>query len=312
MTGKRVLSVLAVAAAIAASPVLRAQDPATRRLRVVPAPTGPSGATQELYTRSHALLVGLSRYDDGAAWAPLPSVGKELGDLKAALERVGFDSVEHVENPTGAQLREAVSAFISRYGYDSGARLVFFFSGHGYTLDGRGYFVPRDASDPQKDESGFRRTAISMDQVATWARDMSARHALFAFDSCFSGTIFRSRNRLVPQPISELTGKKVRLFIAAGDAGETVPAESVFTPLFTRALRGDADRNRDGFVTGTELGNWVQGEVLGYGVRQTPQFGKLRDVAFDEGDVVFAVPTSAPAVAPPVPAPAPSPAHSIR
>lgn len=294
--------------ALSLTPRLDAQGDATRRLRVVPAPVGPSGAAQELYTRSHALLVGLSQYDHPGAWAPLPSVGRELADLKSVLERVGFDSVEQVTNPTGAELRQTVGAFINRYGYDPGARLVFYFSGHGHTLDGRGYFVPRDAVDPAKDEPGFRRTAISMDQIATWARDMTARHALFAFDSCFSGTIFRSRNRPVPQPISELTARKVRLFFAAGDAGETVPAQSVFTPFFTRALRGDADRNRDGFITGTELANWVQGEVLGYGVRQTPQFGKLRDVEFDEGDVVFVVPPSAPVVTPPSPPPPPAPA----
>jgi caspase domain-containing protein len=273
------------------------QDPAvTRRLTRVPAPVGPGGRVQDLYTGSYALLVGINRYDAPAAWPSLGSVPEELAQLKSALVSLGFDRVEQVLNATGAELRQRVGDFIGQYGYEPGARLVFFFSGHGHTLDNgrRGYFVPRDAPDPLQNEARFRAVALSMDQVATWARDITARHAMFAFDSCFSGTIFRTRDRSVPEAISELTSKKVRIFMSAGDAGEPVPARSVFTPLFIRALRGAADMNKDGFVTGTELGNWVQGQVLIYGTRQNPQFGKLRELDYDEGDVVFAVPGATP------------------
>jgi TPR repeat protein len=307
----RILSVVA-ALLVWTAHAAAAQD-ATRTLRRVPAPVGPSGQTQELYSASYALLIGVSKYDDPAAWASLDSVTSELADLKTALMSAGFDGVEQLTNPTGEELRRSVDQFIRRYGYNNGARLLFYFSGHGFTLDEgrRGYFVTRDAPDPLKDEPGFRYSALSMDQVATWARDITARHALFVFDSCFSGTIFRTRDRIVPQPISELTAKKVRMFMSAGGAGEPVPARSVFTPSFTRALRGAADLNRDGFVTGIELGNWVQAQVIGYATRQTPQFGKLRDPEFDEGDVVFAVgATAAPPPPPPV-VPRPSPSGGV-
>lgn len=192
-------------------------------------------------------------------------------------------------NPTGLQLRRAIDDFMGRYGFEPGNRLVFFFSGHGYTLDAgeRGFFVPRDAPDPLRDESGFRRVALSMQQVATWAQELTARHALFAFDSCFSGAIFRTRDRPIPQRLSASTAQPVREFLSAGGAGEPVPARSVFTPLVVRALNGAADLDGDGFVTGTELGNFVQREVIEYRTGQTPQFGKIRDVRFDLGDIVF-------------------------
>ena len=274
----------------------------TRGLTRVPVALG-----QELYTGSYALLVGVSRYDAATAWSPLESIPGELSQLADALRAVGFDRVQQLQNPTGIELRRAVEDFIGTYGYIPGNRLVFFFSGHGYTLDKglRGYFVPRDAPDPLVNEPGFRRTAVSMDQVATWARDLVARHALFSFDSCFSGTIFRTRDRAIPQRISEITAKPVRQFMSAGGAGESVPARSVYTPVFIRGLKGEADIDKDGFVTGTELGNYVQREVIAYKTNQTPQFGKIRDPELDEGDVVFAV---APAVirprdpAPPPPA----------
>jgi hypothetical protein len=279
-----------------------AQD---RRLSRVPAPIATDGGARELYTGSYALLVGVSRYDASSAWATLDSIPREMNELADALRAAGFDKVEQMSNPTGIEMRRGVEDFIGRY--VEGHRILIFFSGHGYTLDkgARGYFVPRDAPDPLTSETAFRRVAVSMDQVATWARDLVARHALFSFDSCFSGTIFRTRDRAIPQRISEMTAKPVREFMSAGGPGEPVPARSVFTPVFIRGLKGAADLDQDGFVTGTELGNYVQREVIAYKTRQTPQFGKIRDPELDEGDFVFAI---APALAPaPAPRPAPAP-----
>jgi len=288
---RRVCLFVVAAMLVMATRTSTAQSAETmRRLSKVPAPVGPAGMARDLYSNSYALLVGVSRYDVASAWQSLDSIGRELTEVKAALSEVGFSSVERIDNPTGDELRQAVQKFIGRYGYEPTNRLLFYFSGHGFTLDEgrRGYFVPRDAPDPRTNESGFRQVALTMDQVALWARDITVRHALFAFDSCFSGTIFRTRDRPVPTAISERTAKKVRMFLSAGDADQPVPARSVFTPTFIRGLRGEADLDHDGFVTGTELGNWVQGKVIEYQTYQTPQFGRLHDTEFDEGDIVFA------------------------
>jgi TPR repeat protein len=109
----------------------------------------------------------------------------------------------------------------------------------------------------------------------------------------------------VPERISALTAQPVRQFLSAGSANETVPARSVFTPVFVRGLRGAADLDRDGFVTGTELGNYIQGEVIAYRVGQTPQFGKIRDPRLDQGDLVFALPVT------PAPPPGLDPATAL-
>lgn len=268
-----------------------AQTP-SRSVTLVPAPVGAKGERVELYTGSFALVVGVSEYDS-PAWPRLESIGGELAEVVRALRDTGFETVETSMNPTGIGLRRAVEDFIGKYGYTPGNRLIFFFAGHGYTLDNgeRGYFVPRDAPDPRTNEAGFRRTALSMQQVATWAQDLVAKHAMFVFDSCFSGTIFRTRGAPeAPTKITALTARPVREFLSAGGANEPVPARSTFSPVFVRGLRGAADIDRDGYVTGTELGNYIQREVIQYKTGQTPQFGKIRDVRYDEGDVVFAVP----------------------
>jgi hypothetical protein len=77
-----------------------------------------------------------------------------------------------------------------------------------------------------------------MSQLLAWSRQFTAKHALFLFDSCFSGTVFKTR-ALPPQPpyITQATALPVRQFITAGSAGEEVPARSEFTPAFVDALK---------------------------------------------------------------------------
>ncbi len=239
------------------------------------------------YAGSYALLVGVSNYTKG--WPDLTSIPDELSKVSEALIQSGF-KVKKVINPNSMELYDAYRAFINQYGYDKDNRLLFFFSGHGYSRKNgkKGYLVPTDAPDPRKDEKGFLRKALTMSDILTWSRKMESRHALFLFDSCFSGTIFKTR-ALPKQPphISVYTSQPVRQFITAGSEGEEVPAKSVFSPSFVRALRGAGDVNGDGYVTGTELGMYLTEKVLSYNTYQTPQYGKIRDPDLDEGDFVF-------------------------
>ena len=105
-----------------------------------------------------------------------------------------------------------------------------------------------------------------------------------------SGSVLKSRAAVIPEDISYLTSKPVRQFISAGSANQPVPAQSVFRPLFIRGIRGKADLDKDGYVTGTELGMYLQKRVPYYETGQTPQYGKIRDPMLDEGNFVFVVP----------------------
>lgn len=247
----------------------------------------------DLYQGSHALLIGASDYTAG--WPDLESIPEELERIAKKLTERGFNVVK-VSNPSSRELSRAMEDFIDLYGFDENNRLLFFYSGHGYSRDNgsKGYLVPTDAPDPRKDEKGFLRKAINMSQILSWARQIEAKHAMFLFDSCFSGTVFKSRALpAFPPHINEATAKPVRQFISAGSAGEEVPARSVFVPALLRALDGDGDINSDGYMTGTELGMYLHNAVLNYQTFQTPQYGKIRDPELDEGDFVFINPNFA-------------------
>ena len=249
-----------------------------------------------LYQNSHALLIGVSDY--GKGWPDLESIPAEIEKVHESLKNHGFNVVK-VMNPTSRELANSFEDFIDLYGFDKNNRLLLFFSGHGYSRKAgtKGYLVPSDAPDPRKDEKGFLRKALNMNQILTWARQIESKHALFLFDSCFSGTIFKTKAiPEFPPHINDATTHDVRQFISAGSAGEEVPAQSVFVPSLLKALSGEADLNGDGYIIGTELGMFMHNKVIGYRTGQTPQYGKIRDPNLDEGDFVFINPNYKPPV----------------
>ncbi len=251
----------------------------------------PNEGKVQLYEGSYALVIGVSDYQNNA-WVDLDSVPADVDAVRKTLERQGF-IVQTVMNPTESMLRDHFEEFIDDYGYEPENRLLFYYAGHGHTQERKGrqfgYLVPADAPDPYSNERTFSKKALKMEQIRSWARQIESKHALFVFDSCFSGSVFQSRAALIPEDISFSTTKPVRQFIAAGTANQTVPSESVFRPLFIRGISGKADYDMDGYVTGVELGMYLQKQVPYYESGQTPQYGKIRDPYLDAGNFVFVV-----------------------
>ena len=248
-----------------------------------------SGREVGLYKESYALVIGVSKYTAG--WPNLESVPGEIDRIEGALKKQGF-AVVKVLNPTSIQLRTAFENFINKYGFEEDNRLFFFFSGHGHThkRGKKGYLVPADAPDPRSDDRGFVQKALGMGQILTWSRRIEAKHALFVFDSCFSGMVFKAKSLPKhPSHITSMIARPVRQFITAGSAGEEIPARSVFVPSFIRAIKGEGDLDKDGYITGTEIGMYLHKKVISYQTYQTPQYGKIRDPDLDEGDFIFVI-----------------------
>lgn len=246
--------------------------------------------TSELYKGSHALLIGVSNYTFN--WPALPEVKKDIQLLKEALEKHGF-SISIVENPTRGELDKSVTDFISKYGQKYQNRLLIYFAGHGHTLttnygEELGYIIPSDTPAPDTDLSGFKRIAVPMSLIEIWAKQIESKHALFVFDACFSGTLF-GMTRSMPGAISYKTTNPVRQFITSGSANEVVPDQSIFIREFITAITTNyADANKDGYLTGSELGEYLQTNVTNYSFnKQHPQYGKIRDPYLDKGDFVF-------------------------
>src|SRR5262245_31093885 len=251
-----------------------------------------TGQEIDLYDESHALVIGVSDYNNG--WKKLPGVVADVAQVSAVLERQGFNVIK-LMNPTRREFDEAIQLFISQRGLKERNRLVIYFAGHGYTErlgDDRdlGYIVMRNAPKPEHEQQQFSLCAISIDEINAYALRIKSKHALFVFDSCFSGSIFRSDsgNRRPPQIESKSAGP-VRQFITSGTGGQEVPDDSIFRRYFVRAFEerlGDLDG--DGYITGEELGIYLSGRVASDSRdTQTPRYGKIRDARLNIGDIVF-------------------------
>lgn len=262
----------------------------------------PQGGTVQLYAASVALVVSASEYAaGGSGWAKLPNTEKELDRVTVELNKHGFD-VTRLYDPTAAGLQAEMSNFLGKYGARTDIRVLFFFSGHGYTNKSNqmSYVVPVDAANPTNDYSGFLSRAIALEGFHTWVRQFSAVHVLSVFDTCFSGAIFTTKSeseQATPRPfgvedrwryLTRNAEKPVRQFIAAGGVDEKLPAASTFVPVFIEALRGGASTVSDGFVTGKEVGVFVERVVSERrGGMQNPVSGVSRDTSFIFGDMIF-------------------------
>jgi len=252
-----------------------------------------AGETVGLYEESHALIIGVSDYTNG--WPTLPGVRKDVKAVKSALESHGFN-VETALNPKDYHdLDKTFNSFISKHGRKQNNRLLFYFAGHGHTLtknygEKMGYIIPANSPNPNRDINGFLNSSMDMQQIEVYAKRIDSKHALFIFDSCFSGSIF-ALSRAIPENISYKTAKPVRQFITSGNAEEQVPDTSIFRRQFVAALNGEGDTDGDRYVTAIELGEFLQKTVINYSKgSQHPQYGKIRNPNLDKGDFVFALP----------------------
>jgi len=132
---------------------------------------------------------------------------------------------------------------------------------------------------------------MEIGQFDLYSRRIQSHHALFIFDACFAGTLFTGK--VIPEPLTRKALEPVRQFITSGSADEQVPDKSIFRAQLIRALEGEADHNGDGYITGTELGLFLQQYVMNYSRNtQHPQYGKIRNPNLDKGELLFVVPGS--------------------
>jgi hypothetical protein len=257
----------------------------------------PSGDALELvisdknykpYTGSYALLIGVSNYTNG--WPSLPGVQNDLVRVKETLQKHGF-LVMSVLDPDKDQLDDAITEFIKNFGQAPGSRLVIWYAGHGYTSltsygEEIGYLVPVDAPRPHDHFGQFQAKAIEMAQFDLYSKRIQSNHALFVFDACFSGSIFTGK--VLSEPITKKVLKPVRQFITSGSADEQVPDKSIFCAQFVEAMEGRADLDEDGYITGTEIGAYLQKKVIHYSYNTLhPQYGKIRNPRLDKGEILF-------------------------
>jgi hypothetical protein len=262
-------------------PVAPRVNPAAPRARPPARTTRAMDFAQRHYAQRVAVTIGINAYA-GRPWRPLNAAVTDAQNMASLFRAMGFDRIESLEDE--AATREAILDLLEHklpsivHKEDL---VVVFFAGHGATVGGQGYIVPRDA------DGDLEQTAISVQRLKESALRMRFRHMLFLTDACFSGVMLR-RAELGRADVDQANklayweaatqGRAVQI-LTAGSADERVQ-ESHGWGHFTRAvydgLDGAADLNDDGVVTANELADYTGHRVLREANgRQHPQWGTM-------------------------------------
>jgi uncharacterized caspase-like protein/peptidoglycan/xylan/chitin deacetylase (PgdA/CDA1 family) len=245
------------------------------------------------YTDSWAIVIGI---DDYAKWPKLQYAARDAQAIRETLIQKFNFAPEHIVSLSNKEATRTgiLAAFhdkLAHSGMKKNDRLLVFFAGHGATRQlssGRdlGYIIPVD-SDPNQ----IATDAIPMTELQNIAESLTAKHALFVMDACYSG-LGLTRGGAGGGSANFLRDNARRLgrqMLTAGGADQLVAdggpnGHSIFTWTLLQGLAGKGDLNGDGIITATELAAYVAPAVAAVS-RQTPAFGSLP--GSEGGDFVF-------------------------
>jgi tetratricopeptide (TPR) repeat protein len=229
---------------IPAEPVEGVDDPPTIRFK------RPSG---------YALAVGLSSYQHAAA----PSYSRRDAEtfVRYAASVIGVDNAKLVcdEQATGSTIRANLTDWLKKkHGFK-----VIYFAGHGVPdpenpRNGGVCVLPYDG-DPD-----LKSTLIPVSDLAELGANPDDTVVVF-IDACFAGEGRTVQLASRPLTVSEIPETKAITFAAAEGSQPSKEFEKAqhgyFTYYTLLGLKGKADANNDGWVTTTELYNYVKKNV---------------------------------------------------
>ena len=222
------------------------------------------GKPEGLYYKSWAVIIGVENY---LLASKIPGAIEDAKAVAQSFRQLGFDEVVELydKDASARRLQQTLSDFLPRKvgRYD---RLVLYFVGHaGVTqdLDGKelGYLVPWDS------QIGNLSKSVTFDQLKEFSRRSASKHTLF-----FLNAAVRGWEVSTPQPLSlegrlapeDDTERRAVQVLTAGDKGERLSQEngrSLFVQVLLDGLNGLADRNKNGWLMASEIGDYVKQQV---------------------------------------------------
>ncbi|MBS0151200.1 MAG: caspase family protein [Nitrospira sp.] len=241
-------------------------------LHVLPDANAQLGRPEGLYYKSWAIVIGIEQY------VLAPSIPGAINDAKKmaeAFRHLGFDEVIELydKDASSRRLQQLLNDMLPRK-VGRMDRLVFVYVGHAGVMQDsggqdRGYLVPFDAP------VNSTAKAITVEQLKEFARRSASKHTLLILDAPVFGWETTESPGLSLEgrtaPESDTDRRAVQV-VTAASRGETVGRSdqgSRFVEAFLGGLSGAADLDENGWLTASELGNYLvrQVEVVSGGVQ---------------------------------------------
>ncbi|HEX5550740.1 MAG TPA: caspase family protein [Nitrospira sp.] len=223
------------------------------------------GKPEGLYYKSWGVVIGIENY------LLAPKIPGAIEDAKAVaqvLHKLGFEEVLELydKDASSRRLQQTLVDFLPRK-VGRQDRLVIYFAGHAgitQTVSGKdlGYLVPWDA------QPGNVSKAVTFEQLKEFSHRSASKHTLFLFDSAVRGWEISSTQALSLEGRSapeEDTEKRAVQVLTAADKGESavrVQERSLFVQALVKALSGEADLDKNGWLMASELGRYVNRQVV--------------------------------------------------
>ncbi len=227
---------------------------------------------------AYALVIGISKYKDpGIKMLNFTSADAEaIFKLLTDPERVGIkqDNIKILldENATLFNIRDAISDWLYRNA-DEDSTFVIYFSGHGgREEDRRGFEKDRVAKYIIPYDSIYRNlfaSALSFRDFNEYLSLIKSKKLVIFMDCCYSGDVCHGKAKdltVTEDPFEKLAGGEGRVVIAASKYDQLSYEDKevghgIFTHHLLEALSGEADENKDGYVTVTEAYNYLSKNV---------------------------------------------------
>ncbi|MGI0063347.1 MAG: tetratricopeptide repeat protein [Nitrosopumilaceae archaeon] len=267
-------------------------------------PSADSLTIQDLYTKSHAIVIGISNYQEEELRLKNPiNDAKEMA--KILKEKYGFDSVKLIVDKEAAKqkLDEIFIDYIRSDDITEKDRLLVYYSGHGDIRssedhEGRAfeesYLIPYDA------KGGVYSSYVNMNSVTNNCLLCKAKHVLLIFDSCYSGTAFigpkgpgKKPKKITDEYLRRIIKKRTIQALAATDKVQVAldsgltSNHGAFTGCLLNILNDDIDPDNDGILTASEVGAYLEKKVPRSGIPQNPIHGHLP--GSEVGEFIFNV-----------------------
>ena len=265
----RMAVVAAVTLFIAAGVLAQAPKPGVVR-KPAPAVTPASKTVpkaESVFGRDrHAVVVGVNDYADEG----IPDLRMAEADAKAVHQVLTDPSIGGVpaEQATlllgmHATTREVRRALARLRALPKRATVFVYFSGHGMTEAGDGYWITQDA-----EVNDLAATCLSDTELRKFLGDIVAERLLVMIDACFAAATINGQQNAakgLDDLLLKFTGKGHAFLSASGDGEQALEANdlkhSVFTHFLLQGLRGKADEDADGVVVLPELTNYLDAHV---------------------------------------------------
>jgi hypothetical protein len=263
---------------------------------------GSAGAGAQRAPSKVAILVGVEKYSSGRGFEPLRYTVDDVEKLGAVLKRYGFTVITLTDtDATKVDIEDRLAQLPSAFELEGIGTVLFFFSGHGFTLDNEHYLAVYDARGGDLASSAMR----VRDVEAALARTGALQRMIW-IDACRS---VASRGLDEQRTFSRIMlgeGTALLLSTRYGDVSRELPEleNGVFTHFLVRGLSGEAGHGPIRFL---QLADWLIEQMRAWtlqkGILQVPYVaGENANILIGALDGAVAAeppPTVPPAKAPP-------------